>query len=74
MSSSGVWSCLRCGGGVVLVEKSVVAIRSPSAKRSCMVSACSIMCFLVLILSKRVGVVFVGSVFCISERSLPSSS
>ena len=61
-------------GGVVLVGKSVVAIWSPSAKRSCMVSACSIMLFLVLILSKRVGVVFVGSVFCISERSLPSSS
>ncbi len=48
---------------VVLVGKSVVAIRSPSAKRSCMVLTCSIMLFLVLILSERVGVVFVGSVF-----------
>ncbi len=61
-------------GGVVLVGKSVVAIRNPSAKRSCMVLACSIMLFLVLILSERVGVVFVGSVFCILARSLPSST
>jgi hypothetical protein len=51
-------------GGVVLVGKSVVAIRSPSDKRSCMVSACSSMLFLVLILSKRVGGVFVESLLC----------
>ena len=61
-------------GDVVLVGKRVVAIRSPSAKRSCMVLACSILLFLVLILSERVGVVFVGSVFGIPERSLPSSN
>ena len=72
MSSSGVWPCLRCGGGCGF-GKSVVAIRNPSDKRSCMVSACSIMLFLVLILSKRVVVVFVGSVLCNHERSLPSS-
>jgi hypothetical protein len=61
-------------GVVVLVGKSVVAIRRPSAKRSCMVSACLIMLFLVWILSERVGVVCVGGGFCISERSLPISS
>ena len=49
-------------------------MRSPSANRSCMVSACSIIMFLVLLFSKRVGVVFVWSVFCIPERSLPISS
>ena len=47
-------------GGGVLVGKSVVAIRSPSAKRSCMVSACSIIMFFLLILSMRVDDVFVG--------------
>ena len=60
--------------GVVLVGKSVDAIRSPSARRSCMVSACSMILFLFLILSLRVDVVFVGGVFCISARSLSSSS
>ena len=50
-------------GGGVLVGKRVVAMRSPSAKRSCMVSACSIIMFLVLILSGRVDVVFVGACF-----------
>ena len=51
-----------------------MAIQSPSAKRSCMVSACSIIPFLVLILSGRVDDVFVGGVFCSPERSLPRSS
>ena len=40
--------------------KSVMVMRSPSAKRSCMVSACSIIRFLVLILSDTVDVVFVA--------------
>ena len=64
-----------CGaGGGVLVGKRVVAMRSTSAKRSCMVSACSIILFLVLILSGRVDAVFVGGVFCSPERILPMSS
>ena len=64
-----------CGaGGGVLVGKRVVAMRSPSAKMSCMVSACSIILFLVLILSGRVDVGFVVGVFCRMERSLPRSS
>jgi hypothetical protein len=56
------------------VGKKVVAMRSPSAKRSCMVSACSIIMFLVLMLSGRVDGVFVEDVFCSPERSLPRSS
>ncbi len=48
------------GGGVVR-----------SAKRSCMVSACLIFLFLVMILFERVDVVFVGVVICRAERSLP---
>ena len=58
----------------VLVGKRVVAMRSPSAKRSCMVSAWSIIIFLVLILSGRVDVVFVKGVFCSPARSSPRSS
>ena len=42
--------------------KRVVAIRSPSAKRSCMVFACSIILFLVVILSLRVHAMIVGCV------------
>ena len=38
-----------------------------------MVSAYSMMLFLVLILSERVGVVFGGSVFCSLARSMASS-
>jgi len=57
-------------GGGVLVGKSVVAMRSPSAKRSCIVSACSLILFLVLILSGHVDVVIVGGVLCMSERNL----
>ena len=48
----------RMGG--VLVGKRVMAMRSPSAKRSCMLSACSIILFLGMILSDRVDDVFVG--------------
>jgi len=50
-----------CGaGGVVLVGKRDVAMRSPSAKRSCMVSACSIILFLIVIRSLRVDAIIVG--------------
>ena len=59
----------RCG----LVEKKVVAMRSSSAKRSCMVSTCSIIMFLVMILSLRVDAIFVEGVICRAERSLPRS-
>jgi len=48
----------RLGG--VLVGKSAVAMRIHSAKRSFMVSACSIILFLVFIFSGLVDVVFVG--------------
>ena len=58
-------------GCEILVGKRVMAMRSPSAKRSCMVLACSVILFLVLILSERVDGVFVGGVFYSPERSLP---
>ncbi len=61
----------RTGG--VSVAKRVVTMRSPSAKRSCMVSACSIILFLVMIISNRVDDVFVGGVICRAETSLPRS-
>ena len=54
--------------------KRIVAMRSPSAKRSCMVSACSMILFLVFILYGRVVVIFVGGVLCSPERILPRSS
>ena len=53
--------------------KRVVAMWSPSAKRSCMLLACSIILSLVLILSERVDVRLVGGVICRVERSLPRS-
>jgi hypothetical protein len=58
--------------GVLGFGKRVVAMRSPFAKRSCMVFACKIILFLVLILSERVDAIFVG-VICRAERSLPKS-
>ena len=58
----------RMGG--VLMRKSVVAMRIPSAKRSCMVSASSIIMLLVLILADLVDVIFVGGVLCKVETSL----
>jgi len=51
----------------------VVAMRSPSAKRSCTVSACSIILLLVTIHSDRVDDIFVGGVICMAEMSLPRS-
>ena len=39
-----------------------------------MVSACSFIMFLILILFRRVDVVFAGGVFCSPERSLPRYS
>ena len=56
------------------MENIVVAMRSPFSKRSCMLSACSIILFLVWILSERVDVGFVVVVFCSLERNLPRSS
>jgi len=52
-----------------------VAMQSPSAKRSCMVFACSVILFLVVILSLRVDAIIVGGggVICRAERSLPRS-
>ena len=55
------------------MEKRDVAMRSPSAKMSCMVSACSIILFLVVLLSLRVDAIAVGCVICRAERSLPRS-
>ena len=52
--------------------KRVVAMRSPSANRSWMVSACSMMLCLVRILCERVVDLFMGGVCCKSETSLQS--
>ena len=63
-----------CGAGSgVLVGDRDMAVRSPSAKRSCMVSACSIFLFLVVIFSLCVDAIVVGGVICRAERSLPRS-
>ncbi len=60
-----------CGaGGGVLVGKRVVAMRSPSARRYWMTSACSIILFLVCILCERVVDVIVKGLCCKSETSL----
>ena len=61
----------RMGG--VLAGNRVVVLWSPSAKSSCIVYACSIILFLVIILSNRVDDVFVGGVICRAETSLPRS-
>ncbi len=50
--------------------KRVIAMRSPSARRSWMASACSIILFLVCILCERVVEVLVKGLSCKSETSL----